>query len=462
MTAQALTLSAWNSRRLPDENVFDRAVRGDPVAFSEVYRRYQKRIYGFCLARSLDPETAADATQEVFMKLLRAEPGSIENPRAWLFTVARNVVIDAARKRQRTPEDTGVEPDAPAWDRLKAADTADEVLARSDARNVFLALRTVRPRYRTALIMREIHGQSAKDMAEALEMSPGAVDTLVSRARDAFGVAYAAVGDLPSGCRATVELIYRRTGTGITDSEQTSLDAHLAECARCRAEADRAADPRHLGALLPFLVPANTLAHGVLRRAAMTARSFPDVAVQHAAPVLLQPHTWTLGTKIAAGLVAAVLVTAPIAGGALKARHAAVSSPTTISASLSRSASPEMGGSTTLGRLTAPIGTDTMTSPSGPGSSGGMSSRPGVGSGTRAATGGSMSKPGPGTSSMSGSGMSSGTGGFTMSPGAGTTSSGSGSGSGTSGSGMASGGTRGSGSMGSGSGSSMGGGSVRP
>jgi RNA polymerase sigma factor (sigma-70 family) len=339
MATRSLTLSAWSARRLPDEGIFDRTLRGDPIAFSEVYRRYHKRIYGYCLARSLSPETAADATQEVFMKLLRAEPGSIENPRAWLFTIARNVVIDTIRKRTRTPEDSGIEEESLAWDKLKSADTADEVLARSDARNVFLALRTMRPRYRTALIMREIHGQSAQDMAEALETTPGAVDTLVSRARDAFGIAYASVGDLPEACRTTVELVYRNLGTGITPQEHTALDAHLESCERCRAEAKRAENPKHLAALLPFLIPAKALAGGLLERAALTVRRFPDVVAQHGAMVLSQPHTWNLGTKIAAGVMACALVTAPIV--ATTARHAAPAPVhASASAAMPRTASP--------------------------------------------------------------------------------------------------------------------------
>jgi RNA polymerase sigma-70 factor (ECF subfamily) len=312
MASQTLTLSTWAARRRPDEDIFDRTLRGDPVAFSEVYRRYQKRIYGFCLARSLDPGTAADATQEVFMRLLRADPGSIESPQAWLFTVARNVVIDVARKRTRTPEDAAADDDTLAWDRLKAADTADEVLSRSDARDVFLALRSLRPRYRTALIMREVHGESAKDMADALETTPGAVDTLVSRARDAFGAAYASVGDLPSACRANIELIYRNHGTGITPEEHAAMDAHVAGCERCQAEAKKADDPRHLAALLPFLVPARLLGRGLIERAALTVRTVPDAVLQHAPVVLSQPQTWHLGAKIAAGLLAAALITAPV------------------------------------------------------------------------------------------------------------------------------------------------------
>jgi RNA polymerase sigma factor (sigma-70 family) len=378
MAAQTLTLSAWSARRLPDENVFDRTLRGDPIAFSEVYRRYQKRIHGYCLARSLDPDTAADATQEVFMKLLRAEPGSIENPRAWLFAVARSVVIDVGRKRKRTPEDPGIEEESLAWDRLKSADTADEVLARSDARNAFLALRTIRPRYRTALIMREIHGQSAKDMAEALETTTGAVDTMVSRARDAFGVAYASVSGLPSTCRANVELIYRDLGTGITAQEREALQVHLDSCERCRAELKRAENPRHLAALLPFLIPARQLGHGLLERAALTLRSFPEVAVPHATVVLTQPHTWNLAIKVAAGVLAAALVTAPIV--ATTVSHSGPQSAKT-------SASAAMAPTSSPGKATGPA------TPRFPNSMSG-------GSGTGAPSG-TMSGSSSGASSMS-------------------------------------------------------------
>ncbi len=327
MASRSLTLSAWAARRRPDEDIFARTLRGDPVAFSEVYRRYQKRVYGFCLARSLDPGAAADATQEVFMRLLRAEPGSIDTPRAWLFAVARNVVIDVVRKRSRTPEDVGVDEGSLAWDRLKAADTADEVLARSDARNVFLALRSLRPRYRIALIMREIHGESAKDMADSLETTPGAIDTLVSRARDAFGAAYSSVGDLPSACRASIELVYRNQGTGITAEEQSALQVHVASCERCAAEAKKAEDPRHLGALLPFLIPANRLGHGLIERAAMTLRAVPDAAMLQAPTLLSQPHTWALGQKIAVGIAAAAIISAPIAVTTMKSSHSPRSTP---------------------------------------------------------------------------------------------------------------------------------------
>jgi len=313
-------LGAFAARRLADEGLFDRAIRGDAVAFSEVYRRYEKRVYGFCLARSLDREAAADATQEVFIRLLNAAPGSVDHPRAWLFTVARNVAADAIRKRTRLRETGEADEDAPAWESMAAGDTADEVSARAGAQTVFLALRRVKPRYRTALILREIHGQSSADIAEAMGVrSTGAVDTLVSRARDAFGVAYAAISELPQGCRRNVELMYRARGTGIAAQESYALRAHLASCERCRREAARADDPKRLSALLPLLVPAGGAARSLLGRAALSVRGLPDISVTTHIAQFLQTHFHTIGSRIAAGTVVATLVAAPVV--AIEATH---------------------------------------------------------------------------------------------------------------------------------------------
>lgn len=313
-------LGAFAARRLGDGRLFERAVRGDAAAFSEVYRRYEKRVYGFCLARSLDREAAADATQEVFMRLLKAAPGSVDHPRAWLFAVARNVVIDAIRKRARLHEDGEANEDTAAWATMTTADTADEVVARADAEAAFLGLRRMRPRYRTALILREIHGQSSADIAEAMGVaSSGAVDTLLSRARDAFGVAYAAVSELPQVCRRNVELMYRARGSGINPQEAAALQAHLASCDRCRREDARASDPKRLSALLPLLVPAGAAASSLLGRAALASRSLPDVSVTQHVVQFVQTHLQTVGARLAVGVVAATLVAVPIV--AVKATH---------------------------------------------------------------------------------------------------------------------------------------------
>jgi len=314
MATRSLTLSAFAARRLPDEDIFVRTLRGDPIAFGEVYRRYHKRIYGYCLARSLNPDAASDATQEVFMRLLRAEPGSIDKPRAWLFSVARNVCIDAIRKHARVDPVESMPDETAALGVAAAGDPAELVLLKAEGRDAFLALRRINPRYRTALILREIHGQSSLDIGEALDATPGAVDTLVSRARDAFGVAYAGVLDLSPTCRAAIELIYRRLGTGISPLEETNLESHISECDRCRREAKKAGAPNRLAALLPFLLPARSFGRGLLSKAAAIQHAVPDATIQQAATVVGHPAFGNAGAKVAAAAVAVILVAVPVVG----------------------------------------------------------------------------------------------------------------------------------------------------
>ena len=314
--ARSLALERFALRRKPDEDVFARAMSGDPVAFSEVYRRYEKRIYGFCLSRTLDAESAADATQEVFIRLLNAAPDSVRHPRGWLFAVARNVVVDVVRRRAAKPESTETEEASLALERLTSPDPAERVLLREDARGVFLALRTLRPRYRTALILREMHGQSSADIADAFGTTPGAVDTLLCRARDAFGSAYAELSGLPAECREAVALAYKRTGTGLDEAETERLEEHLAGCPRCRAEDRKARSPKHLRALLPFMLPARSLSENTLAQAAAVLASQPlapitEIASSSAGGVVARAIAAVLAATLVAGPTIASVPRAP-------------------------------------------------------------------------------------------------------------------------------------------------------
>jgi RNA polymerase sigma-70 factor, ECF subfamily len=306
--ATSLTLGRIGLLRRSDEDVFGLALGGDPVAFSEVYRRYSKRIYGYCLARMMDREAAADAAQEVFVRFLSAPRDGIEHPRAWLFTVARNVTIDAIRKRARSPQvSDGHETDAREIGPV-VGDTLDKVLGREDAHNVFLALRRLRPRYRTALILRELHHETSADMADALDTTPGAVDTLVSRARDAFGRAYGEVTGLPADCRVAVAAIYKRKGSGIDAVEELGLQAHLTVCPHCHKESVRALRVDGLSALLPFLVPSRKIGLDLIERATLALRTSPDLAAQLG--YVVPADRLAPALKVAAGLLTLSLVVA--------------------------------------------------------------------------------------------------------------------------------------------------------
>ncbi len=79
------------------------ARRGDEAGFTELYRRYADRVYRFCLFRVRRPADAEDLMQQTFLRAIEALPRYEERGLpfgAWLFRIARNVVIDHERTRR--------------------------------------------------------------------------------------------------------------------------------------------------------------------------------------------------------------------------------------------------------------------------------------------------------------------------------------------------------------------------
>lgn len=83
------------------------AVPTSPAA-DEAYREVRTRLRAFIARRVRDPETADDLTQDVLLRLVRHGSDDLDDPVAWLYRVARNVLVDHYRRR-RDAEPVGVE-----------------------------------------------------------------------------------------------------------------------------------------------------------------------------------------------------------------------------------------------------------------------------------------------------------------------------------------------------------------
>src|SRR4026209_1469283 len=81
---------------------------GDGAAWEEIVQSYSRRIYNLAYRFTSRADAAEDLTQEVFIRVYRsldqydAKQGDLQN---WLMRLARNLIIDDYRKRQRTPHD---------------------------------------------------------------------------------------------------------------------------------------------------------------------------------------------------------------------------------------------------------------------------------------------------------------------------------------------------------------------
>jgi RNA polymerase sigma factor (sigma-70 family) len=147
------------------------------VEFERMYRRYARDVYRYTLAVLRNPADAEDITQTTFLNAYRAYLRGEEplKPRHWLIKIAHNACrsrhLRAVRRPQEVPlEETIAAVGVPASEASKV----EELLA---------ALGRLPFNQRAALVMRELEGRSYAEIADTLEVSVSAVETLIFRAR---------------------------------------------------------------------------------------------------------------------------------------------------------------------------------------------------------------------------------------------------------------------------------------
>lgn len=92
--------------------------QGDRAAFERIYQEMSKPLFTVILRILRDRNLAEDVLQELFVKLFRTPPpASVRKPRAYLFQSARNLAIDALRRR---PEEAELDEQTPVPDHTEA------------------------------------------------------------------------------------------------------------------------------------------------------------------------------------------------------------------------------------------------------------------------------------------------------------------------------------------------------
>jgi RNA polymerase sigma-70 factor (ECF subfamily) len=144
-----------------------------------LFAAHHAAIYRYLVRLVGDPDAAADAAQEAFVRLIERPPaGSVA--RAWLYTVATNAALESARTRGRRERLLAAAPaDAPVPNESPRPDAYVEGNERR--MHVGAALAALTERDRTALLMRE-EGFSHREIADALGTTTGSVGTVLARA----------------------------------------------------------------------------------------------------------------------------------------------------------------------------------------------------------------------------------------------------------------------------------------
>src|SRR6266496_3269619 len=126
---------------------------------------------------------AEDAVQEAWLRLGRADSGSIDNLEGWLTTVVARVCLDMLRSRKSRGEQP-LDGEAPVADRGHAPDPEEELLlADSVGLALLVVLDTLEPAERLAFVLHDLFDLSFDEIAPIVGRSPTAARQLASRAR---------------------------------------------------------------------------------------------------------------------------------------------------------------------------------------------------------------------------------------------------------------------------------------
>ncbi len=171
-------------KHLSDQELMRIVQAGDLSPASEIYDRYSGRIYNFALRFLKNAEAAEDATQEVFVKMIRHASQFQGDAKlsTWLFSITANWCRDFLRKADnKNKESDDVLATLPA----PIEQSPDRNLEqRENEVRVQRALQALTPEQREAILLSRYQGLSYAEIAQISGCSEGAVKTRVFRAME--------------------------------------------------------------------------------------------------------------------------------------------------------------------------------------------------------------------------------------------------------------------------------------
>ena len=241
------TPNAEAARPLTDEALLAAARQGDATALEALLVRYQPRLYRFGLRMCGNVEDAGDVAQESLFSMAR----SLRNFRgessvsSWLYTIARSFCSKKRRRSRFAParEESLDAPGTEAGQRLTdPAPSPEEAATNREIETAIAhAIHALDPPQREVLVLRDVEGLPAAEVAKILEISVDAVKSRLHRARVAVREALAPILSSPaidapraSSCPDVMTLFSQHLEGDLDPRVCATMEAHLAQCRHCR------------------------------------------------------------------------------------------------------------------------------------------------------------------------------------------------------------------------------------
>lgn len=253
-----------------DAALLERARGGDRRALDDLLGRHQRRVYRFGLKMCRDPEDAKDILQETLLAVARTVKDfrGASSVSTWMYTIARSFCIKKRRRSKFAPaEEASLEARAPGLEARQVADPGrgpDEALAGRQIETALeQAIGALDPMYREVLVLRDVEGLTAPEVAEIMGLTVEAVKSRLHRARVAVREAMgpllaipslpvapegAAAGGAPAtaaavpraseACPDIVQLFSQHLEGEISATICADMERHLSRCPACQSRCD--------------------------------------------------------------------------------------------------------------------------------------------------------------------------------------------------------------------------------
>jgi RNA polymerase sigma-70 factor, ECF subfamily len=171
-----------------ETDLINECQQGSKEAFGFLYDLYLDKIYRFVYYKVMNKESAEDITSDVFLKAfsrIGTYDASKANFSTWIYSIARNAVIDHYRSKKQMDDIDDY------FDLAEDANIERTIDAKDKLRQVSKYLKTLSPSQREVVILRVWQGMPYKEIAEVLGKTEAGVKMSFSRAvkdlKDKFG-----------------------------------------------------------------------------------------------------------------------------------------------------------------------------------------------------------------------------------------------------------------------------------
>ncbi len=172
----------------PDEALLVLYANGDQAAAKALMMRMTPRVLGYAARLLSDRTEAEDVAQEAMLRLWKIAPDWRQGEAkvtTWLYRVVTNLCTDRLRKRRDVALDAVAEPDD------GRASVAQGMIEAERAAALTAALASLPDRQRQAVVLRHLEGATNPEIAQVLEISVEAVESLTARGKRTLAAALA-------------------------------------------------------------------------------------------------------------------------------------------------------------------------------------------------------------------------------------------------------------------------------